>query len=101
MGTASYLLVGASRCLDLSFGSTAHGAGRILSRRAATRQFRGYEVERELKMKGILIRAASGRIIAEEAPGAYKDIDRVAKVSNDLNIATRVARLIPIGVAKG
>ncbi len=101
MGTASYLLVGSSRCLDLSFGSTAHGAGRILSRRAATRQFRGYEVEQKLKAKGILIKAASGRIIAEEAPGAYKDIDRVAKVSNDLNIATLVARLIPIGVTKG
>jgi tRNA-splicing ligase RtcB len=101
MGTASYLLVGSSRCLDLSFGSTAHGAGRILSRRAATRQFRGYEVEQKLKAKGILIKAASGRIIAEEAPGAYKDIDRVAKVSNDLNIATLVARLTPIGVTKG
>lgn len=101
MGTASYLLVGSSRCLDLSFGSTAHGAGRILSRRAATRRFRGYEVEKMLKKKGILVRAASGRIIAEEAPGAYKDIDRVAKVSNDLDIATLVARLTPIGVAKG
>ena len=101
MGTASYLLVGSSRCLELSFGSTAHGAGRILSRRAATRRFKGYEVEKRLQMRGILIRAASGRIIAEEAPGAYKDIDRVAKVSHDLKIATLVARLTPIGVAKG
>jgi tRNA-splicing ligase RtcB len=101
MGTASYILAGSRRGMELSYGSTAHGAGRVLSRRAATRRFRGRDVEERLKKRGILIRAASGRVIAEEAPGAYKDIDRVAKVSNDLGIATLVARLVPMGVTKG
>ena len=101
MGTSSYLLVGSKRSMELSYGSTAHGAGRALSRRAATRQFRGRDIEKKLKQRGILIRATSGRVIAEEAPGAYKDIDRIVKVSNDLDIATLVTRMVPIGVIKG
>jgi len=101
MGTASYLLVGGPKSLDLSWGSTAHGAGRFLSRMAAVRRYSGSDVKRDLESRGIQLRAANIRVIAEEAPGAYKDVDRVADVSNQLGIATLVARMIPLGVTKG
>jgi len=101
MGTASYLLVGGPKSLDLSWGSTAHGAGRFLSREAAIRRYWGSDVKRDLESRGIQLRAANIRVIAEEAPGAYKDVDRVADVSNQLGIATLVARMIPLGVTKG
>jgi tRNA-splicing ligase RtcB len=101
MGTASYLLVGSSKAMTLSFGSTAHGAGRMLSRSAAKRQFWGGDVAKDLKARGILVRAASMKVLAEEADPAYKDIDDVAKVSHDVGIATLVARFIPKGVTKG
>ncbi|MBM5805547.1 MAG: RNA-splicing ligase RtcB [Candidatus Verstraetearchaeota archaeon] len=101
MGTASYLLVGGQKSLDLSWGSTAHGAGRFLSREAAIRKYWGSDVRRDLESRGIQLRAANIRVIAEEAPGAYKDVDRVADVSNQLGIATLVARMVPLGVTKG
>jgi len=101
MGTASYLLVGSRKGMSLAFGSTAHGAGRMLSRAAAKRRFRGTEIERELRKRGILVKAASWEVLAEEADPAYKDIDRVAKVSHDVGIGTLVARLVPLGVTKG
>ena len=101
MGTASYLLVGGPKSLDLSWGSTAHGAGRFLSREAAIRKYWGSDVKRDLESRGIQLRAANIRVIAEEAPGAYKDVDRVADVSNRLGIATLVARMVPLGVTKG
>ncbi|MEM1855534.1 MAG: RtcB family protein, partial [Candidatus Methanomethylicaceae archaeon] len=101
MGTASYLLLGAPAAMELSWGSTAHGAGRYLSREAAIKKYWGSEVKRELENRGIMIRAANIRVIAEEAPGAYKDVDRVAEVSHKLGIATLVARMVPIGVTKG
>lgn len=101
MGTASYLLVGSERSMELSFGSTAHGAGRVLGRKAAKRRFQSRSIINTLKSKGIAVRAASPHIISEEAPGSYKDIDKVAKVSHELGIARLVARMIPIGVTKG
>jgi tRNA-splicing ligase RtcB len=101
MGTASYLLVGSRKSMQLSFGSTAHGAGRMMSRRAAKRAFRGTDIAYKLKDRGVLVRAASMAVLAEEADPAYKEIDRVIKVSHDLGIATRVARLKPLGVTKG
>uniref|UniRef100_A0A7C3FCE3 tRNA-splicing ligase RtcB n=1 Tax=Candidatus Methanomethylicus mesodigestus TaxID=1867258 RepID=A0A7C3FCE3_9CREN len=101
MGTASYLLVGGPNSLDLSWGSTAHGAGRFLSREAATRKYWGSNVKHDLESKGIVLRAANMRVIAEEAPGAYKDVDKVARVSHTLGIATLVARMVPLGVTKG
>jgi len=101
MGTASYLLVGAEKAMELSFGSTAHGAGRALSRTAALKRFWGETVKKELEAQGTLVRSASKKVLSEEAPGAYKDIDNVAKVSNDIGIATLVARLKPLGVTKG
>ncbi|MHA1267181.1 MAG: RtcB family protein [Candidatus Helarchaeota archaeon] len=101
MGTASYLLVGTAKSMELSFGSTAHGAGRFLSRHAALKKYWGETVKKELEAQGTFVRAASKRVLSEEAPGAYKDIHAVAKVSHDLGIATLVVRLKPIGVTKG
>lgn len=101
MGTASYVLVGTEQAMDETFASTAHGSGRHLSRTAALKRFWGEDVKRKLKEKGIIIRAAKISVVAEEAPEAYKDVDRVVKVSHDAGIARMVARLTPMGVAKG
>lgn len=101
MGTSSWVLVGSKKAMEISFGSTAHGAGRVLSRAAAKKRFWGSEVKRKLEQRGILIRAASMAVVSEEAPDAYKDVDRVAEVSHKVGIATKVARLVPIGVTKG
>ncbi|MHA1301102.1 MAG: RtcB family protein [Candidatus Helarchaeota archaeon] len=101
MGTASYLLLGGKNSMKLSFGSTAHGAGRVLSRSAAKRKFWGETIRQELMKKGTFVRAASMKVISEEAPKAYKDIDLVAKVSDKLGIAKKLVRLVPIGVTKG
>ncbi len=101
MGTASYILVGSQKGMELTFGSTAHGAGRFMSRSRAKRQFYGKEVQDKLAKEGIIVRASKGIVIAEEAPGAYKDVDEVVRVSDDLGIATKIVRLRPIGVIKG
>jgi len=101
MGTSSWLLVGTPKSMELSFGSTAHGAGRMMSRAAAKRRWGAREVEKGLADKGIMIRAAEMGTVTEEAPGAYKDVDRVAEVSHQVGIATKVCRLVPIGVTKG
>ncbi|MBN2150504.1 MAG: RtcB family protein [Candidatus Lokiarchaeota archaeon] len=101
MGTASYLCVGQPRAMELSFGSTAHGAGRALSRQEAIRNYRGREIANQLQMRGIYIKAQSDTVIAEEAPGAYKSIDQVVQVSHDLGIVKKVVKLVPIGVTKG
>ncbi len=101
MGTASYILVGDQRSMELSFGSTAHGAGRFLSRTQAKRKFFGKEVQDQLASEGIIVKATQGVVIAEEAPGAYKDVDEVVRVSDSLGIATMAVRLRPIGVIKG
>jgi len=101
MGTSSWVMVGTPRAMEVSFGSTAHGAGRFMSRTAATKKFWGADVKKRLEQGGILIRAASMAVIAEEAPESYKNVDAVAEVSHQLGIATKVARLVPIGVTKG
>ncbi|MFX0077334.1 MAG: RtcB family protein [Candidatus Hermodarchaeota archaeon] len=101
MGSASYLCVGRPNAMDLSFGSTAHGSGRVMSRSKATKKYWGSKVKEDLHDKGIFIKAASPKVIAEEAPGAYKDIDQVVQVSHDLGIVEKVVRLVPIGVVKG
>ena len=101
MGTASYILVGNQKSMELSFGSTAHGAGRFMSRQRATREYRGGEVQRELAARGIIVKSPQAIGIAEEAPGAYKDVDEVVRVSHEIGIATKVVRLRPIGVIKG
>jgi len=101
MGTASYVLVGTEQAMQETFASTAHGAGRHMSRTAALKQFRGENVKKELESKGIIVRAAKVSVIAEEAPRSYKDIHKVCEVSHRAGIARMVARLKPMGVAKG
>ena len=101
MGSASYLCVGKQKAMDLTFGSTAHGSGRLMSRTKAKKKYWGNQIKEDLKKKGILIKAASMQVIAEEAPGAYKDIDQVVNVSHNLGIIEKVVRLTPIGVVKG
>jgi tRNA-splicing ligase RtcB len=101
MGTSSWLLVGTERAMQLSFGSTAHGAGRMLSRTAAKRNYWGGDIKRGLEERGIVVRAASSVVLAEEADPAYKNVDVVVDVSDRLGIATKVARLTPIAVVKG
>jgi len=101
MGTSSWVLVGTQRAMEITFGSTAHGAGRMLSRAAATKRFTGAEIRRDLESRGIVVRAASMTVLAEEADPAYKNVDKVAEVSNAVGIATYVARLVPIAVVKG
>jgi len=100
MGTASYVLCGCESASNF-FGSTAHGAGRVLSRSKAIKTYRGEEIKKDLEKRGIEIIADKMRTVAEEAPGAYKDIDSVADVSDKIGIATKVARLVPLGVVKG
>jgi tRNA-splicing ligase RtcB len=101
MGTASYVLVGEQQSLERSFGTTCHGAGRVLSRAGAKKQIRGAELRRELEQRGIVVRSPSNAGLAEEAPFAYKDVDRVVKVVERAGLARRVARLTPLGVVKG
>ncbi len=101
MGTASYVLVGTEKGEEVSFGSTAHGAGRAMSRAAALRLFRGEEIVKDMEAHGILVKGASWRGVAEEAAEAYKDIDEVAKVSDSAGIGKVVSRLLPMGVVKG
>ena len=101
MGTASYVLVGTEQGMQETFASTAHGSGRHMSRTAARKRYWGENVRKELESKGIIVRAAKVSVIAEEAPGSYKDIHRVCEVSHRAGIARIVARLKPMGVAKG
>jgi len=101
MGTSSWLLAGTEKAMEISFGSTAHGAGRMMSRRAAKRRFWGGDVKDALEKRGIHVRAASTVILAEEADPAYKNVDMVVEVSDKLGLAKKVARLVPLAVAKG
>jgi len=100
MGTASYILVGAETAEE-TFFSTAHGAGRVYSRSKMLKTTRGENVSRELAKKGIVAKSASWKVLAEEAPSAYKNIDEVARVTQEAGISKIVARLVPLGVVKG
>ncbi|MBV8954865.1 MAG: RtcB family protein [Solirubrobacterales bacterium] len=101
MGTASFVLAGRPRALELSFGTTCHGAGRRLSRTAVRKQVRGEVLRDRLEEQGIAVQAGSARGLAEEAPEAYKDVERVVDVVHAAGLAAKVARLRPIGVIKG
>ena len=101
MGTASWVLVGTEGSMAQSFGSTCHGAGRMMSRSRAKKEVQGGELRRELEQRGIRIRAGSLAGLAEEAPTAYKDVDRVIEVVHGAGIARKVARLVPVAVVKG
>lgn len=101
MGTESFVLLGEPQSLQLSFGSTCHGAGRMMSRTKAKRIIRGSILREELEKKGISVRAGSFSGLAEEAPSAYKDVDEVVRVVEEVGLARRVCRLKPVGVIKG
>jgi len=101
MGTASYILVGTREGMALSYGSACHGAGRSMSRHQATKQWRGREVIDTLAARGILIRSVSARGVAEEAPGAYKDVTAVVDAADHAGLARKVARLEPLICVKG
>jgi len=101
MGTASYLLIGTERGEDISFASTAHGAGRMLSRAGAKRQFNANEVVNELRRRGIILKAASREGVEEEVPESYKDINKVANVSHEVGIGRKVMMSRPLAVTKG
>ena len=101
MGTASWILLGCPDSMNLSFGSTAHGAGRTMSRSKARRDYKESEIRRSLSSMGVFVKSMTRDGVVEEAPQAYKDVDAVVEVSHNLGIATKVARLVPIGVIKG
>jgi tRNA-splicing ligase RtcB len=101
MGTGSWVLCGEDRSDEVSFGTACHGAGRQLSRTQARKRVSGAQLRRELEERGIVVRCASSRGLAEEAPFAYKDVDHVVGVVERAGIARRVARLVPLGVLKG
>jgi tRNA-splicing ligase RtcB len=101
MGTASYVLVGTEKAMTETFGSTCHGAGRVLSRTAAKKASKGRSIHRELEDKGILVRWTGRSTLSEEMPDAYKDVSQVVDVVHDAGISRKVARLRPIAVVKG
>jgi tRNA-splicing ligase RtcB len=101
MGTASYVLVGTQKAMELTFGSTCHGAGRVMSRTQALKHVHGAELKRQLEQQGIVVRAGSTKGLAEEAPAAYKDVSRVVEAVHGAGIALKVARLEPLAVIKG
>ncbi|MEN6559847.1 MAG: RtcB family protein [Acidobacteriota bacterium] len=101
MGTASFLLAGTKQAEGLSFASTAHGAGRVMSRHEALRRFRGETIRDDLARRGIELRSTNWKGVAEEAAEAYKDVEEVVRVSNEVGLGRLVARLLPLGVMKG
>ena len=101
MGAGSYVLCGGSESLDVSFGSTAHGAGRLMSRTQAKNEFWGGDVQDDLRDREVYVKAQSGATIAEEAPGVYKSVDEVVRVSDELGIGDKVVRVAPICNIKG
>ncbi len=101
MGAGSYVLRGGEESMNLSFGSTAHGAGRVMSRTQAKKDYWGGDVQDELEQEHIYVKAQSGATVAEEAPGVYKDVDEVVKVSDALGIGDKVVRTYPVCNIKG
>ena len=101
MGTASHILAGTNEGMALAFGSACHGAGRSMSRSEATRRYQGRRVVDELAARGVLVRSPSLRGVAEEAPGAYKDVDAVVDAAARAGLARKVARLEPMICIKG
>lgn len=101
MGTASYVLAGTADSETQALSSACHGAGRAMSRRQARRRFFGRQVVDELAARGIVVRSPSSRGVAEEAPPAYKDVDRVVDIADRAGLARKVARLEPLACVKG
>jgi tRNA-splicing ligase RtcB len=101
MGTGSYVLVGTSKAMEETFGSSCHGAGRVKSRTQALKQAKGRDLFEEMKARGVTLMATGRRTVAEEMPDAYKNIHHVAAAIESAGISHRVARLRPVGVVKG
>jgi tRNA-splicing ligase RtcB len=101
MGTASYVMRGTVAGMEKAFGSGIHGAGRALSRKKAAAKYWGEDVKKAMEDEGILLRAHNLRGVAEEAPGAYKDVERVVEAATEVGINRPVARLRPLAVVKG
>jgi tRNA-splicing ligase RtcB len=101
MGTSSFVLVGLRGSMERSFGTTCHGAGRQLSRTSARKRIGGADLRRQLEARGIVVRCPSNKGLAEEAPFAYKDVERVVDIVERAGLASRVAQLLPLGVVKG
>ena len=101
MGTSSYMLVGTEKGMKETFGSAVHGAGRRKSRKQALREYRGERIIEDLGDRGIIVKVHSKRGAAEEAPGAYKDVDRVVSIMEGAGVNRRVVRLKPIICIKG
>ncbi|MFK5951489.1 MAG: RtcB family protein [Desulfobacterium sp.] len=101
MGTSSWILVGTDKAMELTFGSTCHGAGRAMSRTKARKTIKGAELRVQMEEMGIHVRAGSIRGLSEETPQAYKDVNNIVEVVHGANIAKKVARIVPIAVIKG
>ena len=101
MGTSSYILKGTEESEKLAFGSTAHGAGRVMSRSKAKKSWTGEDIKKQLNDANIEVEAGSMNGLSEEAPGAYKDVDEVIEVSDSLGLAKKVVKLKPLAVMKG
>jgi tRNA-splicing ligase RtcB len=101
MGTHSYILAGAQGAMDQTFGSSCHGAGRVLSRSQALKITKGRAIHRELEDKGIFVHSRGKRTLKEEVPEAYKDVSEVVEVVHQAGLARKVAKLRPLGVIKG
>jgi len=101
MGTSSYVMVGTDLAMKETWGSTCHGAGRVMSRSKATKAAKGRPIQKELEDKGILILAKGRGTIAEEMPQAYKDVDHVVEIVEKAGLSRKVAKLKPLGVIKG
>ena len=101
MGTHSYVLAGAEGAMAQSFGSSCHGAGRLLSRTQATKKAQGRSIRSELEAKGIFVQSRGKRTLMEEMSEAYKDVSQVVEAVHGAGLARKVARLRPLGVIKG
>jgi tRNA-splicing ligase RtcB len=101
MGTASYILCGNDETKNKAFGSTCHGAGRVMSRSKANRDLRADDIKSMLAEKGIELRAADKKTVVEEAPGTYKDVEQVVTACEIVGVSRKVVRLVPLGVIKG
>ncbi|PKP60727.1 MAG: RNA-splicing ligase RtcB [Candidatus Altiarchaeales archaeon HGW-Altiarchaeales-1] len=101
MGTSSYVLVGTEKAMEETFGSVCHGAGRVMSRAGGIRTWRGEDIMKEMERKGQVIKSASLKVLAEEHPGVYKDIDEVVKSVELAGLSKLVAKVVPLGIIKG
>jgi tRNA-splicing ligase RtcB len=101
MGRASYVLCGTEKAMQETFGSTCHGAGRVMSRSQAIKASKGRSIYKEMETRGIYVKAASRETLAEEAPEAYKDVSKVVNVVHNAGISRLVAKIVPLGSIKG